>query len=129
MNVVCLFVLLSLFAVGCLAQLECTKDTDCQVDEFCNRDYECDEASIGVCMTVPEMCMEIYQPVCGCDGRTHGNRCSAYSNRVSIAADGECDYFVTLDDSDSDFTDLLKTSDDAAETTGTGFVAVDTQEE
>merc|ERR1719282_96533 len=109
---VVLFVLLSLFAIGCLAQLECSQDTDCQANEFCNRDYGCD-ASVGACMVVPEICMEIYQPVCGCDGRTHGNPCSAYSARVSVATDGECDYFVTLDDIDtaSDFTDLLQPTD------------------
>merc|ERR1719282_1277446 len=72
-------------------------------------------------MTVPEICMEIYHPVCGCDGRTHGNACSAYSNRVSVDTDGECDYFVTLDDIDTEsaFTDLLETGNNNVEASST----------
>merc|ERR1719282_1567736 len=123
---VVLFVLLSLFAIGCLAQLECSQDADCQDNEFCNRDYSCG-ATTGSCMTVPEICMEIYQPVCGCDGRTHGNACSAYSNRVSVDTDGECDYFVTLDDIDtqSAFTDLLEPSNNNVETSSTSTETAD----
>ena len=125
---VVLLVLLSLLALGCLAQ-ECSQDTDCQETEFCNRDYSCG-AEVGACMTIPEICMEIYQPVCGCDGLTHGNPCSAYSVGVSIDTDGECEYFVALDDGDSSFfTDLLETGSAETGSVETGSAETDDSDE
>lgn len=44
----------------------------------------------GVCARRPDACIEIYQPVCGCDGETYGNACSAASAGVSVASEGEC---------------------------------------
>jgi Kazal-type serine protease inhibitor domain len=44
----------------------------------------------GVCTARPQACTFIYKPVCGCDGQTHGNACSAASAGVSVAHDGEC---------------------------------------
>jgi hypothetical protein len=44
----------------------------------------------GVCEQSPEVCPQIYDPVCGCDGNTHGNACMAALNGVSVAHDGAC---------------------------------------
>ncbi|HEX2574310.1 MAG TPA: Kazal-type serine protease inhibitor family protein [Polyangia bacterium] len=44
----------------------------------------------GVCVAAPDACAEIYQPVCGCDGRTYGNDCERLRARVQIDHEGPC---------------------------------------
>jgi hypothetical protein len=44
----------------------------------------------GTCSRQPEVCTFQYDPVCGCDGQTYGNACSAASSGVSVVSQGEC---------------------------------------
>ncbi len=44
----------------------------------------------GTCTHRPEACTALYRPVCGCDGQTYSNSCSAANRGVSVETDGAC---------------------------------------
>jgi hypothetical protein len=59
---------------------------------FCFYESGCGDAGeAGLCQPVPGICIEIFQPVCGCDGETYSNQCMAWANSANVAADGECE--------------------------------------
>jgi len=65
----------------------------CADGEFCSfpASASCGETDKpGVCKAKPEVCTDQYEPVCGCDGKTHGNACSAEGAGVSVRSKGEC---------------------------------------
>jgi hypothetical protein len=52
---------------------------------------DCGEADkAGHCMKRPELCPEIFQPVCGCDGKTYPNACHAASEKVGVRQNAAC---------------------------------------
>ena len=69
-------------------------EDECAEDEFCG--YEAGDGcgfddGGSVCKPRPESCPEIYSPVCGCDGQTYGNACSANAAGVGIFEAGACE--------------------------------------
>ena len=65
----------------------------CGSNEFCDwqPSANCGRADLpGVCRDVPTFCTREFRPVCGCDGQTYSNRCSANAAGVSVEFDGEC---------------------------------------
>ena len=63
---------------------------DCGAGSFCKLDsaYTC--VGVGECAKKPEACTMQYDPVCGCDGKVHGNYCSANSAGQNAQNKGEC---------------------------------------
>lgn len=44
----------------------------------------------GTCAQIPEVCPDIWAPVCGCDGRIYGNDCDAAANSTSVGPRSNC---------------------------------------
>src|SRR5688572_29259667 len=64
----------------------------CPSDEFC--DFPSDTCGVsdeqGRCRVRPRSCDDQFEPVCGCDGITHSNECSANAAGTDVSAIGSC---------------------------------------
>lgn len=73
----------------------CHGPADCEADEFCffPRAARCGaEDTPGRCVArpAPGTCSETARTVCGCDGHTYPNACTAWESGTDVAADGAC---------------------------------------
>ncbi len=90
------FVLLA----GSAAAEQCASNSDCPDRScYCRKNGGACEGE-GECARRPEMCTDVFEPVCGCDGETYGNACAAAvaaagegvaAASEGVARQGECD--------------------------------------
>jgi len=67
----------------------CATDADCLDHQYCHR-VEGACWALGECTHRPDVCIQSWDPVCGCDGRTHSNAACAAVDGTSIASRGPC---------------------------------------
>lgn len=71
---------------GGVARSPCDDGLYCALaDNACGRD-----AVRGTCEMTPSACIEVFAPVCGCNGTTYPNRCQAEMAGQNIATEGPC---------------------------------------
>lgn len=65
----------------------------CDADEYCQLEPgTCNVIADvpGTCKPRPEACIDLWDPVCGCDGQTYSNSCYAAAAGVSVASPDAC---------------------------------------
>ena len=77
-----------LTAILCLTILfiSCEKNNNCVNTPSSQSEICIDSTLINDSL----MCIEIYAPVCGCDGITYSNSCYASKSGITLYVSGEC---------------------------------------
>lgn len=87
---------------SCGSETTCSDNSGCQELEYCLKST-CGAAE-GSCSLKPQMCPITPNPVCGCDGVTYNNACTAAASGANIDSTGAACATVTTCTSDADCT-------------------------
>lgn len=74
---------------------DCTANGQCKGKQYCAKAAG-DCKGKGECKARPDVCTEIYKPVCGCNHKTYSNECVAAAAGVNVASEGACKYGETV---------------------------------
>ena len=67
----------------------CSANGQCPKKEYCAKAVG-DCKGKGECKDKPEICPDIFKPVCGCNGKTYSNDCWAAAAGVNVKSEGAC---------------------------------------
>jgi len=79
--------------------IACPKPCGGEAGDTCSNDEYCDYAvgelcgqadAQSQCLGRPDLCLDNYEPVCGCDGITYSNFCAANAAGFGVMSEGEC---------------------------------------
>ena len=82
-----LFGLLALLMLFFMSVISCNKNDDNCVSIPSTQSVICIDSNL---LGNADECIEIYDPVCGCDGITYDNYCVADSSGITSYVEGEC---------------------------------------
>lgn len=88
------------FENKCMCPEDCPEETQdcygtlvpCAQGQYCRiPDGQCHLTGVwGTCTDVPEVCLSVQSPVCGCDGKTYENDCELQIAMMSLDYQGAC---------------------------------------
>jgi Kazal-type serine protease inhibitor domain len=63
----------------------------CGAGEWCDPiPGHCKPGARGHCVQVPQVCFDLFKPVCGCNGRTYSNDCWRQMSKEPKKHNGQC---------------------------------------
>ncbi|MEE2903619.1 MAG: Kazal-type serine protease inhibitor family protein [Myxococcota bacterium] len=68
-----------------------TSGCNCRFSEYCEYNTRFSCGGFGTCMPKPNACIQIFDPVCGCDKNTYSNECEAHAAGQDVVHEGPCD--------------------------------------